>query len=317
MNWVGAKSISIGYTTMGLEVKDDETPAFNFLLRVLGPVIYIIIIGVVLQSLDLAQYVNELYLITIYYWIIRLLYLIISNRLKLINWIRQVFYWFVSIGLSVWVYHTIEKVDQILPRPDALLEQFWILVVLFLYNVLNNIRLSNQKSQKRKNKYIASRYFHFKAKYDKLITEYFHNNIYEALTYSIIIYEDYNRPYFIRKIEYIRFLITKKEHTLGVMQVKTRTYIDDEKSLMLGMEKIKNDGQKIAKDDIDEYYLENPSWWVFKVAGLYNGGDDYSFEIRNIYDYLMDNFYKNTDDKLGKPKRKSLRTYTQLTSDTY
>lgn len=96
MNWVGAKSISIGYTTMGLEVKDDETPAFNFLLRVLGPVIYIIIIGVVLQSLDLAQYVNELYLITIYYWIIRLLYLIISNRLKLINWIRQVFYWFVS-----------------------------------------------------------------------------------------------------------------------------------------------------------------------------------------------------------------------------
>lgn len=101
------------------------------------------------------------------------------------------------------------------------------------------------------------------------------------------------------------------------MQVKTRTYIDDEKSLMLGMEKIKNDGQKIAKDDIDEYYLENPSWWVFKVAGLYNGGADYSFEIRNIYDYLMDNFYKNTNDKLGKPKRKSLRTYTQLTSDTY
>ncbi len=134
VNWIGDKTISMGYITMGVQMKKDETPAFNFLFRVLSPVVYIILIGAILQSVNGEKYIINLYLITVYYWGIRLGYVIVTNKVQLTNWVRQGFYWIISIGLSMWVYHVIEKVEMILPEPKDLLNQFWILVfIVFIW----------------------------------------------------------------------------------------------------------------------------------------------------------------------------------------
>ena len=92
---------------------------------------------------------------------------------------------------------------------------------MFVYSILNKVEISRDGTIKRKNKYIISRYTTFKKKYDTIIKEFFHNDFYEALTYSIMIYEDFNRPRVVRWIEYLRFWITRKPHTLGIMQVTT------------------------------------------------------------------------------------------------
>lgn len=164
---------------------------------------------------------TNIFSIAIYYWTFRLIWVLSTGRGRLINWIEQIVYWSVSISLSLWVYSLIEQVEKILPDPRSLLDQLWILIIVFLYSIFNKVQLGRKGTIKRKNNYITSRYRLFHRKYDYLINGFFHNGFYEALTYSIMIYEDFNRPRVVRWIEYIRFWITKKPHSLGIMQVQT------------------------------------------------------------------------------------------------
>jgi hypothetical protein len=297
VNWIGEKTISVGYVTLGLEVKKDETPAFNFLFRVLSPVVYIILLGVLFQTFGYPQGLLHIYLITVYYWVIRLGYVLITNQIKLTNWVRQIFYWVVSIGLSFWVSSIIDQVDQILPEPKILLDQFWILVLLFLYSVFNQINLSNEKSKKRKSSYVISRYGKLKQKYNEIITEYFHNNLYEAMTYSIMIYEDFNRPRVLRWMEYVSFFLTKKPHTLGIMQVTTDKYITDKESLSLAMHRIQEYTKQLLNSESSDFYFKNASFLMSEVASKYNGGS-YKHEVALIFENLMSSVYKDTTDKI-------------------
>lgn len=302
VNWIGKKTVSVGYVQLSLLVKDDGTPAFNFLLRILSPVVYLILVAALLQNVGGSKYLYCIYNITIFYWLVRLIIQLGLNRGRLLNWTRQVFYWSISIGLSLWVYSIIEKVDEILPSPGALLEQFWILVILFLYSVFNNVRLSNAKSQQRKDEYIDRHYAKFASKYNDLIVDFFHNNIYEALTYSIMINEDFNRPKVVRAFEYISFWLTGKEHSLGIMQFKTTKYINDLQSLELAMHKIKLDSIKMVQNEnyyIDGKYQEwKESSTVREVALKYNHDLNYAYEVQVVFDYLRDTVYKDTADKI-------------------
>ena len=58
------------------------------------------------------------------------------------------------------------------------------------------------------------------------------------MVYAIMIYENFNRPKFVRWIEYVHFLVNTKPHTLGIMQVTTSKWINDRQSIILAIEKI-------------------------------------------------------------------------------
>ena len=45
INWVGKHSYSIGYVEISLFIKDEDSPAVNFLIRVLSPIVYLIIVA--------------------------------------------------------------------------------------------------------------------------------------------------------------------------------------------------------------------------------------------------------------------------------
>lgn len=55
-------------------VKTEEAPALNFLIRVLAPIVYIIIVSSILYYFGLDKYVWNIYLVNIYYIIFRLLF---------------------------------------------------------------------------------------------------------------------------------------------------------------------------------------------------------------------------------------------------
>ena len=65
--------------------------------------------------------------------------------------------------------------------------------------------------------------------------------------------QDFNRPRVVRWIEYIRFWITKKPHSLGIMQVQTNKYINDETSIRLAVRKICKDGNNFIEKHEDVY----------------------------------------------------------------
>ena len=272
INWIGKNSLSVGYMQMNVVIQEDTAPAFNFLFKALGPVVYLILCVVIFQSLKLDNLVDRCYFIVIDYWIFRLLWNLLSNRWKLINWGQQILYWLTSIGIAVWFYNKIGEVNNILPSGQGLVDQMWILIIAFLYAVFNQVKTGNTKTIKRKNSYIESRYKKFHAEYNDIIHSYFHNKFYEALTYSIMVYEDFNRPFMIRIAEYISFFFCRKRpHSLGIMQVMTTNYIDDKQSVKLAIQKIANDANSYLEQTPQEDL--NASLLLYHIAEQYNGGD--------------------------------------------
>ena len=297
VNWIGHHAISIGYMQMSVIIRQDNAPAFNFLFRILSPIVYLVICAVFFQYLDIS--IKYCYFIVIDYWIIRVLFVGITNRITLTNWKTQFLYWISSIGLAIWIYGLLENVEEVLPTPRALLDQLWILIILFVYSVLNKIEISNVGTIKRKNSYLSNRYLKFKRKYETDIATFFHNNMYEAITYSIMIYEDFNRPYIVRCIEYLFFYLRKGVYSLGIMQYQTNKYITNKDSLLLAMKKIARDGKTIIEEK-DKYYISDdyPRGFASLIANKYNSGDDtYGYEVAEIFDYIYTKFYSNTNDK--------------------
>lgn len=294
VNWIGARAISVGYMQMDIVIQEDTAPAFNFLFKVLAPVVFLVLCAVAFEAANLSSFNSNIYFITIFYWLFRVLWILCSSRGSLTNWVEQFIYWVASIGLSAWVYSLIESVEQILPSPRSLLDQLWILIIVFVYSILNKVQISREGTIRRKTNYINTRFLSFRKKYDGTIKEFFHNDFYEALTYSIMIYEDFNRPIIIRWIEYARFWLTKKPHTLGIMQVTTNEYIDNIESIERAMRIIENFGNSFIEEYSDSEWREyhtSVSSAINYISKKYNGGGyKYSSEIQSIFDVIETNY---------------------------
>lgn len=303
INWIGKHSYSIGYMEISIFVKTEEAPALNFLIRVLTPVIYIIIVSTILYYFGLDDYVWNIFLVNIYYIIFRLLFNLLTNRGLLLNWYRQFLYWGAIVVISYFTYEKLIKVKtNILPDFTTVANELWIIILIFVFQVTNNIRLSQDGSVKRKQNYLKSRYNYFNNLYGKKIKEITQNEVLEAITYAILIYEDFNRPKLARVIENIKFRLTKKTHTLGVMQVSTNKLLTDNESVILGTTKIvgayKLHLQKVGEEN-EEYY----EWSVMRqIIEDYNTGSSYGYEVADLAQTIREEFYKETNDTLNRKK---------------
>jgi|1048.fasta_scaffold01113_9 hypothetical protein len=300
INWIGKHSYSIGYMEISIFVKTEEAPALNFLIRVLTPIVYIIVVSTSLYHFGLDKFVCNIYLINIYYILFRLIFNIVTNRGLLLNWNRQLFYWTTIVVISYFTYEKLIKVKaNILPDFTTISNELWIIILIFIFQLTNNLRFSEETTQIRKENYLKSRYHYFKSRYGELIKRLTNNEILESIVYAIIIYEDFNRPKIARQIENLKFRLTKKTHTLGVMQVRTEKSITDLESVKLGTEKIIN---------AYKYYLENPTEVGGEYFDLYakdfiindyNTGTRYNSEVSELAVIIKNTFYKNTNDTLN------------------
>ena len=100
INWIGKHSYSIGYMEISIFVKTEEAPALNFLIRVLTPIVYIIIVSTSLYYFGLDKFVWNIYLVNIYYILLRLIINLATNRGLLLNWYRQFLYWTAIVVIS-------------------------------------------------------------------------------------------------------------------------------------------------------------------------------------------------------------------------
>jgi hypothetical protein len=303
INWIGKHSYSIGYMEISIFVKTEEAPALNFLIRVLTPVVYIIVVSTIFYYFGLDKYVWNIFLVNIYYIIFRLLFNLLTNRGLLLNWYRQFLYWSAIVIISYFTYDKIIKVKtNILPDFTTVANELWIIILIFIFQVANNIRLSQDGTIKRKQNYLKIRYNYFKNLYGKKISEITQNEVLEAITYAILIYEDFNRPKLVRIIEDIKFRMTKKPHTLGVMQVSSTRLLTDSESVILGTTKIVNAYkmylQKTPNENQDYYEWSAMS----QIIGDYNTGTSYSYEVTELAQTIKEEFYKGTNDTLDREK---------------
>lgn len=295
INWIGKHSYTIGYMSLSLFVRREEAPALNLFIRVLSPVVYIIILSSILYSFNLDKYVLDIYKISIYYIGIRLLVNIFYNRFSLLNWTTQIFHWTMIILSSYFVYDKIIKVKKnILPDFSTLSNELWIIIIIFIYQIVNKLEFSQKGTERRKNNYLKNRYKYFKEKYHQTITDLIGNNQFlEIIVYSILIYEDFNRPKSVRYVENLRFKITKKEHSLGVMQVKTKSLISDQESVELGVKKIlRAYNMYLQKHNLDQIDTENEYFVNIYIIMDYNNSYEYCQDVRELGGLIEENFYK-------------------------
>jgi len=308
INWIGKHSYSIGYMEISIFVKTEEAPALNFLIRVLTPTVYIIIVSSTLYYFGLDKFVWNIYLANIYYIIFRLIFNLATNRGLLLNWYRQFLYWIAIVVISFFTYEKLIKVKaNILPDFTTVANELWIIILIFIFQVANNLRFSKEATKKRKDNYLKSRYHYFKKIYGHLIKDLTNNEILESIVYAIIIYEDFNRPKIARQIENIEFRITKKSHTLGVMQVSSDKLLSDLESVRLGTEKV----VRAYKKYIEKLDKTNESFYVWPAKSAivedYNTGSSYCSAVCELADIIEKTFYNATKDSLDPKKKNALQ----------
>ena len=167
-------------------LKVEEAPAFNFLFRIISPIVYLFIVSTILYKIRLDRFVTNIYFISIYYILFRLAFNLIINRGLLMNWYRQFLYWISIISISYFAYtEIIYKKENILPDFETVSNELWIIILIFIFHTLNQIRFSSDKTIQRKENYLKSRLSNFKEKYDDLVNEKISNDKLKSIAFAI------------------------------------------------------------------------------------------------------------------------------------
>ena len=302
INWLGAHSTAFKYKRLSLLFEPDEAPAFNLLFRILTPVVFLLLLSAFFYAIKADRMNEGIYLVVIYSFVFRLLYNVLLGRARLLNWSLQTLYLFTTAGLAyVAQKYLISKKEYLFPDFATLGNQLWLLIIGFLYLLFNNIQLKSAKTQHRKDAYLHHRYTLYKKKYGHIISPIIHVPALEALVYSIMIYEAFNRPKIFRVIESVGFWFGRSK-TLGIMQMTTNRYISDAQSVRLACEKILNDGvavrEDVLKEDFSQYknmesYIDEikEQHLLNGILKRYNGGSLYNSEVSNLFRQIKTKFY--------------------------
>lgn len=298
INFIGANSYSVGYMNLSIVYKEDTAPSLNLALRIFAPIVYLIIVSAIFAEANLLNLNHNIWLVVLYYIIFRLVVinLIVYNRFKLLNWTREVVCTLITTGLAYYVYnYFIRDNKYIFPNFTDITNEVWILIILFLFQFLSVVtNQSTEKSKKRKEDYVCYKYKKFKKEYGKNIDKIEKKLPLKILLYSIMIYEDFNRPPLIRFFENMISRVFKKKMTLGIMQVKTQYYISNDTSIELAIKKI-HKALAVYKKAAIECYDWSAKRFIVKD---YNNSEKYVDEVMEIYDQIKECFFKNRNDQL-------------------
>ncbi|MBE6157291.1 MAG: hypothetical protein E7160_00635 [Firmicutes bacterium] len=160
----------------------------------------------------------------------------------------------------------INQVDNIFPKDSEPKIIVWLLVILFLYDFFKENNVKEETTPKRvinNKEYIVMNFAKFKSRYQEDIK--LENKKLTNIVYSIMIYENYNRPLIIRKIDTTKFKFVSKPTKLGIMQIESKKLIDDIDSIELAckkLDRIYNRKLKLKKKDdiinsvVKDYYKD-------------------------------------------------------------
>ncbi|KYG84486.1 hypothetical protein AWW67_05085 [Roseivirga seohaensis] len=263
-NWIGSKSYSRGYIKFSLLDEKDEALSLNFMIKAVGPTVYLIITSALIQYSNIPLNLDKVIWIVYFYLLLRVSVIYLYGRSRIVNWPRILIHY-----LAILVFATIiqkkfiSSIDVLLPDFSEIKNEIWLLIILFLYQVGNSqMGLPEPSSDRerglaylpelipRKRKYIQRMYKKLQDKYGALINPISQGDIqFEIVVYSILIFENFNRPPFIRLIERIWTRISGNETSMGIMQVKTNHVISDEESIEIGALSLKKEYDELRKED--------------------------------------------------------------------
>ena len=179
----------------------------------------------------------------------------------------------------------IRQVDMVFLNPEQLKFLLWVFIILFLYHFFckkENISIIKCSSFtkydiKSKKSYIILQYSKMKQRYGKDIQI---KGDLRFLIYALMIYENYRRPSFFRKMDYLRYQYDHIPRKQGIMQVDTKKIISDVESIEMVEKKLERlqNKKKTKKMEVD----------VFKLLKAYGKKKEEIEQIASIYQELKE-----------------------------
>lgn len=176
------------------------------------------------------------------------------------------------------------------PSIHGMIDNLWsalfvsVLIVFYLdtTNQTNDTIVTEKINQH--DDYVVGAFNKIDQKFGKIILESCRSsNCSVPLLFSVLIYENMNRPLFARKIENLIVSLTHNELTVGIAQVKSKVSLTDEQSIVLASIKLKNTAKLVHRsftNVADDYLL------LEKRLETYNGSGAYAEPIIQILSTL-------------------------------
>lgn len=309
VNLVGKALKGRGYEEIELEESQDNLPGFNLIFRIAFPIILIIFYAYLL-SLTIYQYLNEnIYLVNLYYLGIRLIYNVVFGNYLLLNVYRQVIIYFSIFFLNKIVCENyLYDINKLLPNFENFINEIWLLIILFLYKLSNELIANKENIDKRKNKFILFRFNKFKKKYYRFIEKNKGKPFFLEIL-SLMIYEDYNRPYSFRWIERIFKFLNFNIKTTRIMQITSDKLLSDNESIIEVIKKIRKKYIERLFNTYNDnkepfYYQKEIKYFFDDFINQYNVHSTYSDQIYYIYSIILSSLSKEEIETTEKKKNK-------------
>lgn len=241
--------------------------------------IYIIILSGIFKFYKLTTNNDNIFLIILFLVIGNILYLtLIKERTILKNNNYNLKKYIITLISSYFInILIINKIDNIFPSIENIRLIIWLLIIgyILLYikkNIEIKVPVNNNLSFYQDKEYIVMQYAKYKNKYNNIInSKYLEIN---NLLYSIMIYENYNKPELIRKIDLIKYKLFKEKIKFGIMQIEKNNPITDEESIDISKKKLERiyNINKDIKDIIKKYYKKekNEIKIIYEVINEFN-----------------------------------------------
>lgn len=178
----------------------------------------------------------------------------------------------------------IRQVEMVFLSAEQLKLLLWIFIIFFVYKFFRKQEnyaflkdVGHKMSFSDKKQYIISQYAKMKQRYGTAITV---QDDLRYVLYTLMIYENYQRPNFFRRIDYFRYQFDHIPRKQGIMQIDSKKMITDlesieivEKKLTKIYDKLKADG-KTKKKNIDFGIL---------TIGKYIKNKEEALELEKVY----------------------------------
>lgn len=269
---MGSSEYAVKRGYVGMTDISKKTTLFTYSYNILLGPINILIFATIFKLLHLDFLITDIYLLPIVYFLFRIFLVVIYlDRWQLLNKTEFFSMHIISMILSYLFYISYIQMhsDQLLIVPTDLVSELWLVAIAYFIGVVFSIQDKGFNFPKNVDDYIEKKYKILFKKYTSLLEGL--NNDEKWILFSIMIYEDYQRPQSIRVFERF-FHIFHITSSTGIMQIQDfkRTYTDEESIIYIRdkFENLDND-KKNLKSLVFEIYNQTPEYFD-SVEGIYN-----------------------------------------------
>lgn len=198
----------------------ESSVGFNALYRVLFTPLCVVGISIVLYLVNLDWVVVNIWAVAVWFAVLQATMILIGARWALVHTIQFFVFHALSVAISYFLYEMLIKngLSRLLPDEANLRTDLWLIVILFLYGLFQAVRRNGDTS--KRTRYALKRAKKFRRKYADVFQKY--EPGLQDILLSVMIFEDFNRPYVARVLENIT-----KAHTRTIMQVPNASTDED------------------------------------------------------------------------------------------